>query len=587
VPSKRCRDCGSANHFVADASSTFAPKLFQTSEGPKTKAYHVTYGSGSVAGFGVQDTFTIGPWSIRNQSFIIVEDQQIPIGQKWDGIFGLGFKGAAEVGKPVYQRMQEAGHPAMFALVPVQKREAMLTLGKVPEAQIKSNSLVWVNSEPLMTPSGEKRAYWVISGGVAITQNSPTTEKFLVDTGTNQMLLVPSKYFPSFIRSLLPANSFDHHCGMDGAMGNLIVCECTIGQSGDLPPLRLYLGGRQFVVPIRELFTEVEARGGGEKLCLLQVQPNDMAPEGLDSILGGLLPALLNGSPFGPAAGPVVAGGVVNRPPPSSAGTSNQPSNGPVGGAPVLPFNIPGLPGGLPLPAHMKPGEEVEEIVETQPDGSVCTTEVTTMPNGQQQKTRKCQQAGVPQRRLQGGPVMPIMIPLQQPGQMQPPGAMPIMAAPMQQNPVEDLWVLGGVFMEKFVTIFDFDQKRVGFAEPLNPVIKTVASSYQQKSEQQQVATASVVNHGQFPLAPATMTAPALRKAAAAQPQPVAKEAAQGGTKPLTAILVVIVLVAAVALVGLFVYRGSSTPHNMRDPRSACAHPDNVDDDMSVDFPGE
>ena len=43
---------------------------------------------------------------------------------------------------------------------------------------------------------------------------------------------------------------------------------------------------------------------------------------------------------------------------------------------------------------------------------------------------------------------------------------------------------------------------------------------------------------------------------------------------PATAM--VIVLVAAVALVGLFAYQGSITPHNTRDPRSACAHPDNV-----------
>lgn len=61
---------------------------------------------------------------------------------------------------------------------------------------------------------------------------------------------------------------------------------------------------------------------------------------------------------------------------------------------------------------------------------------------------------------------------------------MPIMAMPMempmQENPMAELWVLGGVFMEKFVTIFDFDQKRVGFAEPSSPVVRAEQRSYQQ-----------------------------------------------------------------------------------------------------------
>merc|ERR1719437_196992 len=36
---------------------------------------------------------------------------------------------------------------------------------------------------------------------------------------------------------------------------------------------------------------------------------------------------------------------------------------------------------------------------------------------------------------------------------------------PMQE-PTEDLWMIGGVFLERYVTIFDFDEGRVGFADP-------------------------------------------------------------------------------------------------------------------------
>lgn len=502
VPSKRCRDCGSKHHFLADSSSSFSPVLYQTPEGPRPRAYQVTYGSGTITGFGVRDTFTFGPWSVSNQSFIIVEDQALPPGMPWDGIFGLGWSGIAKVGKPVYQRLQEAGHPALFALVPVRKGEAKLALGAVPEAEIKPKSLVWVESEDLALPgqpSDGKRTFWIVSGGVAVTRDAPTKEKFLIDTGTNQMLLVPTKYFSAFIRSLIPKDSFERHCGTDVGMGNLIVCDCAAGQSGDLPPLRLYLGERQFEIPIPELFTKVDVRDNGEPLCLLQVQPNDMGPQGLDSIMRGILPGILGSMPgiLGPppqgssasSAGlPSFPGLVpVGGEQPSSSGTS---SNGKHVGIPAFPFNIPGLAGMLKgMPKNMKPGESEEEIVQAQPNGDVCTTTVITEPDGTQRKSRKCGHGGpMPPRRLQGG--IPILqaVPLQQ-GQEPGGGPMPILMQPgeVPVNPMQDLWVIGGVFMEKFVTIFDFDNKRVGFAEPLNPVLRLeqTSTSYQERSASQ------------------------------------------------------------------------------------------------------
>lgn len=78
-------------------------------------------------------------------------------------------------------------------------------------------------------------------------------------------------------------------------------------------------------------------------------------------------------------------------------------------------------------------------------------------------------------------------------------GGMPMMGQPMMlpmqgEDPVAGLWVLGGVFMEKFVTIFDFDRKRVGFAEPLQSVtsIETTSSNYKQQSEQSSVGTGAL-----------------------------------------------------------------------------------------------
>lgn len=602
LPSKRCQDCGGEHHFFADASSTFAPKMFQTPAGPRPKAYQVTYGSGAVTGYGAQETFTFGPWKVKNQSFIIVEDQDLPPSIPWDGIFGLGWNGIAKVGKPVYQRLQEAGHPAIFALVPTHKGEASLVLGAVPEAKIKPKSLVWVKSEDIELPQQqgeEKSSFWIVSGGVAITQKEPRSEKFLVDTGTNQLLLVPTKLFPVFIRSLLPAESFERHCGMDAAMGNLIICDCAIGQSGELPPLRLYLGGRQFEVPIPELFTKVDARDGGEQLCLLQVQPNDMGPQHLGGMLGGLLPGLLNGSPFGLGGGGGASAALPPLlPPASSSQTPERHSSGQE--VPPFPFKLPGFPGGLPnmpeMPKNLKPGESVEEIVETQPDGTVCTTSVISEPSGRTRKTRKC---GPAQRRLQGGRLAPILqiIPLEQPGGqqqgqpmsiMQPlpmpaGGAMPMagqpMEVPLEANPMADVWVLGGVFMEKFVTIFDFDQKRVGFAEPLNPVIRLDQTNYQQRSEKQAFLPAA------NPLASATVPArapvPSPSQGDLAAPQPVGKQIVPRGGVPWLAVLMIIVFGAVCVLVTLFFLRDVPC----RIPRNIGTRSSVTDEDN--DFPGE
>jgi hypothetical protein len=48
----------------------------------------------------------------RNQSFIIVEDAQLPSQRGWDGICGLGWKGIAQLKGPIYQHLQEMGQKA-------------------------------------------------------------------------------------------------------------------------------------------------------------------------------------------------------------------------------------------------------------------------------------------------------------------------------------------------------------------------------------------------------------------------------------------------------------------------------------------
>lgn len=389
VPSKRCRRCKTQRVFTADASSSFRPDLVPSAKGYFPRMVRISYGSGQIVGYSVKDTLEFGSIRIRNQSFIIVEDARLPLRDSWDGICGLGWSSIAKTDKPLYERMQEQGLPALFALVPNQgKKPSYMVLGDVPRQVIKPGTLVWSKAESIGAHphSGMHRTYWVVSGGIAIRKKTPFAVRFIVDTGTNQVLLVPPKFYYSFIYSLLPVETFGRLCGKDPRAGNLVVCDCDVTRQKGLRPLRIYLGKRPFVLSVSELFRKVPARDGGD-MCLLQIQPNGLLPYSgahhSHSILGGLLKGI-----FGRGA----------------AHTTPAPGAAPVSAISAMapPFRLP--PSGA--------GADSEEA------------------------------AGDP-RRLQWSPHRAA------------------------HNPMGDVWMLGGVFLERFVTIFDFDHERMGFAEAL------------------------------------------------------------------------------------------------------------------------
>merc|ERR1719336_1549295 len=151
----------------------------------------------------------------------------------------------------------------------------------------------------------DERGFWLVSGGVAVTHPQPGATGFVVDTGTNQVLLVPSSVYYGFMSSLLPDQLFDQLCGSDPEQGNLVVCDCSITQR-NLLPLRLNLGGRDFTLDMRHLFRLVDARDGST-MCMLQIQPNGMTlvepnsktpgsgAASVGDIVGQLLGGLLGG----------------------------------------------------------------------------------------------------------------------------------------------------------------------------------------------------------------------------------------------------------------------------------------------------
>mmetsp|Transcript_86315 Transcript_86315/g.279487 ORF Transcript_86315/g.279487 Transcript_86315/m.279487 type:complete len:576 (-) Transcript_86315:239-1966(-) len=398
VPSRRCKSCRNTHHFHAEESSTFMPAIAHTPRGDVPVPVQASGNTGAVVGFLVQDTVGLGSATLRNQSFLIVEEARLPRHRAWDGVCGLGWREMSTAGEPLYRNMQKLGGRAVFALVPTSASQTYLVVGEVPSAGYEAETLVWVDAERL-GPGGH-RSFWVAAGGLGTHTSKPMKTRFLLDTGT-RFVLAPRKLYTHFVRSLFPSSLFDRLCGVDAAAGSLVVCDCSITQSDGVltEHLRIYLGGRVFALEVPELFERVPTADGGE-LCLLQIQPNALAPADPLELLAELLGA---GVPARPGAPP-----------------------------PFL------LPGGAPLAA----GEQVEEVSETRRDGKLCTTTLVWAHGGLQRNTTHCTPRSGTARRLRA------------------PGS----GAAVQEQ-MDDLWVLGGVFLEHFMAVLDFEQMQIGFAK--------------------------------------------------------------------------------------------------------------------------
>lgn len=441
LPSKRCDRCNNQNHFDADASGTFAPQFDGNPRGEQPEQAQIHYGSGAVAGFHVQDTLHFGTATVKNQSFIIVEDAALPPRREWDGICGLGWRRLSQVQKPLYQMLQEQGEKAVFAMVPSGDGTSYMTVGELPEGAYKPDSLVWVEAETIDMPGNLKfkgeRSFWIVSGGIAVINDEPRPARFLVDTGSNQVLFAPPSQYVALMQSLLPQDSFERHCMQDPSMGGLVVCDCEIAGDEGLRPLRVSLGGREFVMQVTELFSRAGSFPDGTEACLLQIQENRMAAASAGVMGGGGLASILEG----------LLGGALGR----SAGGGG-------GGRPVIIDG--GMPGGpMPGGGAAAAATEVRQTERLMPDGSVCReTEFIqggkvvkeekecTGSNGQPQQARRLQLPGI--AGILGG------------------GGGPHPAMPVEEDPTAELWILGGVFLERFVAVFDFDEGRFGLAEP-------------------------------------------------------------------------------------------------------------------------
>merc|ERR1712013_842070 len=109
------------------------------------------------------------------------------------------------------------------------------------------------------------------------------------------------------------------------------------------------------------------------------------------------------------------------------------------------------------------------------------------------------------------------------------PPVMPFPFAEPIEQPAEPKWVLGGVFMEQFVTVFDFDTQKVGFGETRSSLPKAVIQDYRVNDV--------LPNEGGTvqPVLPKQFANVAAQSAGAATPRPAAKPEVHNdaGVKPV------------------------------------------------------
>lgn len=288
VPSTKCSDCGGAHRFAAIKSKTFIPEAKHTEQGSMPIPVQISYGDGDIVGFLVQDDVTIAKHRFVNQTFIIVEEQELREHKSWDGVCGLGWRQLADGVVPLYKSKPTSGE-LVFGLLPQGRKSTFLTVGEVPRESLKTSTLAWSRVEPL---EGKDRSYWVAAGAVSVSNDAPMRGRLLVDT-TTAYILAPRKHFGSMMRALFPGDLFDRSCGSDAAAGNTVVCECSSTMDSEElsgKTLQIHLGGQAFGIDAAQLFQRVPAKGD-KLLCMLLVQqaPATAVPNDPLEVLGGLL----------------------------------------------------------------------------------------------------------------------------------------------------------------------------------------------------------------------------------------------------------------------------------------------------------
>jgi len=605
VPSFRCDSCDTKDSeqkglFHAERSATFSPVFVQTAMGVVPQMVQVVYGGGTLGGFAVHDTVTLGQVTVANQTFLLAEEVDLEAfrSRPWNGVCGLGWRSLARTGLPLYTMLSKAGVPAIFTLVPEGSPDdpAIFAVGMEPPAAEIQGAISWA-------PAMEPLSFWIVAGSVVqppgvVTATSisasgtVTPARFLVDTGTTFLLVPPRKYF-DLVRELFPETVFDRFCGIDPKAGNVVFCACSVLQYnkrglGTGEAIVFELGGARFTLTLDDLLVEVPASslGGpkGETVCELQVQRRPRASSALAAALG---------------EGRHRDGNGAHRRRGSHRRRS-QDFGAPLG-APVEPFSItmsstplvgqrtagktsPKAPKGVPAWAHLpggggaqgSQGAATEEVlVQSMGDGVVCEIEVVRAEDGSILKSSAKAMDSKTGKDLPEQDSACLKDWQERPGWVTRTGDAPDGVPSVDEDPVsekdddeadeddtDDLWVLGDVFLRRHVVVFDFDHRRLGVAHPAKEISKTSPAAAAPREKPLSVAggdDAAAGQHQHEPLRPEDRLADAPGSVSRT------KKIASATTPLATSMVLLPVLVgsALAALAGLAVY-GLLVRHGQR-----------------------
>lgn len=252
VPGPNCKSKACKNHkkFHPAKSTTYKKK---------TKAFEISYGSGSVKGRLARDTVSIGGLAVENQTFALTRSEpgKAFLESKFDGILGLGYQSiSVDNVKTLIQNMCEQNviTSCIFAIClrgggSSAKGGSLFIGNKNTTAYTGSNSYVY-------TPV-TKKGYWQmkLDGFYVGSTKVSGAAQAIVDSGTS-LIAAPLHAYKEFVKvtGCTPTSSG----------------ECWVKCSTHIPDIEFIIDGKKIVIKGDKVKMKVKTKKG-HTVCLLVV----------------------------------------------------------------------------------------------------------------------------------------------------------------------------------------------------------------------------------------------------------------------------------------------------------------------------
>jgi len=265
-------DTGSANLWVPNKRPWFTShNIYDHSKSSTYVAngttFKIQYGSGPVSGYYSKDSFTVGPFTVKDYTFAEVDvTSGLGLGYrlgKFDGILGLGWDAISVDGVPTPMNALVASgqlSESVFGFYLANSAPGELVFGGV-DSKHYTGDFTYV---PLSS-----KTYWEVElQGVKLGESSmSTTKKAIIDSGTS-LLAGPTSEISAIAEKM----------GAKSIMGK----EWSVDCNATLPDISFTLDGNDFKLEKADLILAAEG-----STCILGMMGLDVpAPNGPLWILG-------------------------------------------------------------------------------------------------------------------------------------------------------------------------------------------------------------------------------------------------------------------------------------------------------------